>query len=88
MVSAFRNKFEQTGFLIPKYGNLSFPEFAQLIITESEHYEEMDIREVNVHWRPYYLSPCTFCDLPFTGKEVLHRNAQLDSPDFWVVLRV
>ena len=53
--------------MIQKYGNLSFPDFAQLIITESEQYEEMDITEVNVHWRPFYLSPCTFCDVPFTG---------------------
>ena len=38
-----------------------------MVITESKHYGKMDINEVNVHWRPFYLSPCGFCELPFTG---------------------
>ena len=99
IVSAFRNKFEEnSGNLIPKYGNLTFKQvnrdrltdwrtdsvtkssiwyngtknenfqFAKMVIDQSEQYEQMDIRQVDYHWRPYYLSPCSFCDVPFNGK--------------------
>ena len=47
--------------------NFTF-QFAQMIITESGQYGKMDINDVNVHWRPFYLSPCGFCDVPFRGK--------------------
>jgi len=66
IVSCYRNKFEANGLWVPKYGDLSFKQFVQMVITESKHYGKMDINEVNVHWRPFYLSPCGFCELPFT----------------------
>ena len=67
-VSCYRNKFEEPGSFVQRFGNLSFPQFAQMVIAESEQYAKLDIHKVNVHWRPYYLSPCGFCDVSFKGK--------------------
>ena len=52
-------------------------------LTEREHFGEKrrkgkkgkkgrrnkNFGRMNVHWRPFYLSPCGFCDVPFTGNQ-------------------
>ena len=72
IVSAYRNKFEEKGRFVQRYGDLTFPQFVEKIIADNERYGEIDVTKVhNPHWRPFYLSHCGFCDVPFTGEMII-----------------
>ena len=72
LVSAYHNKFEEDPLFIEnspfisKYGNLTFPQFAKIVIAESQDFGT-NFDSLNNHWRPLYLSGCGFCNVPFTG---------------------
>ena len=71
IVSAYRNKFEEYGKhtrFVQTYGDLTFPEFVDLIIAESEEYGKDNLYKFNHHWRPFYLARCDFCNVPFKGQ--------------------
>ena len=69
-MSAYRNKIEETEIKkwIQRFGDLTFPQFVQMIIDANERYGKDNVTSVhNPHWRPFYLSHCGFCDVSFTG---------------------
>ena len=75
IVSAYRNKFEEYGkfgnytHYIQKYGNLTFPEFVDVILAQNEEYRKNNEYQFDEHWKPFYLSRCDFCNVPFKGEE-------------------
>ena len=75
IVSAYRNKIEETEIRkwIQRFGDLTFPQFVQMIIDGNERYGKDNVTSVhNPHWRPFYLSHCGFCDVSFTGQGRVH----------------
>ena len=71
VVSAYRNKFEEYGnytHYVQKYGNLTFPEFVDVILAQDEEYKKNNEYQFDEHWRPFYLSRCDFCHVPFKGE--------------------
>ena len=82
LVSVYRNKFEDARTFIQWYGNLSFPEFVQLVIREKSQVcvqkkQACIIANMNPHWRPLSLSSCGFCYIPFTGPTDLRMRQHL-----------